>query len=135
MGNDRPVFSGDLKLLRWRRPGKPFDENILNQFALPTIGQTGNLPRNAGIGPGQFMFDLNVTREFRLSDRVRLRSSVEIDNVLNRTVFAFGSEFIDFNALGPSSSPEARQAFLDSFLVPTRTMRPRQMRVGLRLDF
>jgi hypothetical protein len=89
---------------------------------VPQIGQVGNLPRNAGRGPGQFVFDLNVTREISLSERVRLRPSVEFDNVLNKTVFSFGSEFINFSAT-------------DSFLVATRTMRPRQVRLGLRLDF
>jgi hypothetical protein len=55
--------------------------------------------------------------------------------VLNATVFSFGSEFIDFNAFGPTSSPATRQAFIDSFLVPTRTMRPREIRIGIRMDF
>lgn len=135
VGNDRPIFNGDISLLTWRRPGEAFDAAILNQFALPTIGQTGNLPRNAGLGPGQFIFDLNLTREFKVNERVRLRPIAEIDNVLNATVFSFGSEFIDFSAFGPTSTPAARQAFIDSFLVPTRTMRPRQIRLGLRLDF
>jgi hypothetical protein len=135
VGNDRPIFNGDVNLLKWRRPGELLDASILNQFVLPTIGQTGNLPRNAGLGPGQFIFDLNVAREFRVSERVRVRPTAEIDNVLNATVFSFGSEFIDFSALGPTSTPAARQAFIDSFLVPTRTMRPRQIRLGLRLDF
>lgn len=135
VGNDRPIFTGDRSLLKWRSPGQPIDASILNQFALPTIGQAGNLPRNVGTGPGQFIFDLNVSREFKLSDRVRLRPVVEFDNVLNKTVFSFGSEFIDFNAFGPTSSAASRQAFLDSFLVATRTMRPRQIRLGIRLDF
>lgn len=135
IANDRPIFHGDLRLLKWRNPGEPLDVSILNQFVLPTIGQTGNLPRNAGLGPGQFLFDLNVTREFTISARVRLRPVVEFDNILNATVFSFGSEFIDFSAFGPTSSPAARQAFIDSFLVPTRTLRPRQIRLGLRVDF
>jgi len=135
VGNDRPIFNGNTNVLKWRRPGQPIDASILNQFALPTIGQTGNLPRNSGIGPGQFVFDLNVAREFKLTEKVRLRPVAEFDNVLNKTVFSFGSEFIDFNAFGPTSSDATRQAFLDSFLVPTRTMRPRQIRLGLRLDF
>src|SRR5262245_23346429 len=135
VGNDRPIFTGGVSQLKWRRPGEPFDPNILNQFALPTIGQAGNLPRNAGLGPGQFLFDLNIARVFKVSEHIRLRATVEIDNVLNATVFSFGSEFIDFNALGPTSTEVARQAFIDSFLVPTRTMRPRQIRLGLRLDF
>ena len=66
---------------------------------------------------------------------MRLRMMVEFDNVLNATVFSFGSEFIDFNALGPNATPAQRQAFIDSFLVATRTMRPRQVRLGVRFDF
>lgn len=135
VGNDRPIFTGDPRLLHWRSPGDPIDPSILNLFALPTIGQTGNLPRNAGQGPGQFFLDLNVTREFRLSEKMRLRPTVEFDNVLNKTVFSFGSEFIDFNAFAPTATPEQRQAFLDSFLVTTRTLRPRQVRLGIRFDF
>jgi carboxypeptidase family protein len=135
IGNDRPFFSGDLSTLAWRRPGQPIDVSILNQFTQPTIGQTGNLPRNAGAGPGQFIFDLSVSREFKLSDKIRLRPVVEFNNVLNKTVFSFGSEFIDFSAFSPTSSAASRQAFLDSFLVPTRTQRPREIRLGVRLDF
>jgi hypothetical protein len=133
--NDRPIFTGDVSQLKWRRPGNPIDESMLKQFALPSIGQTGNLARNAARGPGQFAFDLQVTREFKVTDRVSLRPVVEFFNVLNKTVFSFGSEFIDFNALGPTSSEAARQAFVDSFLVPTRTMRPREIRLGMRMDF
>jgi hypothetical protein len=135
VGNDRPIFNGDTSVLKWRRPGQPIDASILNQFALPTIGQTGNLARNSAVGPGQFIFDLNVTREIKIAESIKLRPVVEFDNILNKTVFSFGSEFIDFNSLGPTSSEATRQAFLDSFLVPTRTMRPRQIRLGLRLEF
>ena len=92
VSNDRPNRSGDL----------------------PPIGQSGDLPRNAGRGPGLFVFDLNVTRELRVGPLV-VRPSVEFDNVLNKTVFSFGSEFIE--------KP-----------VPMRTMRPRQIRIGLTLS-
>ena len=49
----------------------------------------------------------------------RARLLVEVDNVLNKTVFSFGSEFINLD---------------ESFLVPKRTMRPRQIRVGVKID-
>ena len=123
VGNDRPNYSGDLGLLRWRKPGAPLDPAIREGFSLPPIGQSGNLPRNAGRGPGLFAFDLNVTREFDLK-RSRLSASVEFDNLLNKTVFSFGSEFINF-----TSSAN------DSFLLATRTRRPRQVRVGLKVEF
>ncbi|MEK6333738.1 MAG: TonB-dependent receptor [Acidobacteriota bacterium] len=135
VGNDRPNFTGDLGTLRWRTPGRPADVSIVNQFSLPAIGQSGNLPRNAGTGPAQFVFDLNVTRDFKLSENVHLRPVIEFDNVLNARVFSFGSEFIDFSSFGPTASATTRQNFLDNFLVPTRTMRPRQIRIGVRLDF
>jgi hypothetical protein len=135
VGNDRPIFTGDPKLLQWRSPGDPIDPAILSLFALPAIGQSGTLPRNAGHGPGQFFLDLNITREFRLSEKMRLRPVVEFDNLLNTTVFSFGSEFIDFDGLAPTATPAQRQALLNSFLVTTRTLRPRQVRVGVRFDF
>lgn len=133
--NDRPGYNGDPRLLHARRAEEPIAGALVAALALPAIGQTGNLPRNAGRGPRFRLFDLNVTREFRLSERMRLRPSVEFDNVLNQTVFSFGAEFINFNALRPDATPAQRQAFLDTFLVPTRTLRPRQVRLGLRLDF
>jgi hypothetical protein len=135
VGNDRPIFTGDLSLLHFRQPGEPLNPALLTAFTLPTIGQTGNLPRNAGMGPGIFLFDLNIVREFRISERMRLRPVIEIDNVLNTTPPSFGTEFIDFNGLSPTATPAQRQAFLDSFLVPTRTLRPRQIRFGIRFDF
>jgi len=135
VGNDRPNFNGDLSTLKWRRPGTPADVSMVNQFSLPAIGQAGNLPRNAGTGPAQLIFDLNLTRDFKLSERVHLRPVIEFDNVLNTTVFSFGSEFIDFSAFSPAAPAATRQNFLDNFLAPTRTMRPRQIRIGLRLDF
>jgi hypothetical protein len=135
VGNDRPIFDGDLRLIRSRRPGEALNPALAAAFSLPAIGRTGNLPRNAGRGPALFAFDLNVTREFRLSQRLRLRPNIEIDNPLNKTVHTFGAEFINFNALRPAATAVQRQTFLDSFLVPTHTLRPRRMRVGLRLDF
>ncbi len=133
----RFVFSGtfDLRVLQlspiWRvASGAPFNislggmdrnlDDVSNDrpnvgFTVPPIGQVGNLPRNAGRGPKLFVFDLNVTREIRLG-RMVVRPSVEFDNVLNKTVFSFGSEFI-----GSSD-------------VPRRTMRPRQIRIGIKIS-
>jgi hypothetical protein len=81
------------------------------------------------------LFDLSITHEFQIADGLRLRPLVEFDNVLNKTVFSFGAEFINFNALGPNATAAQRQAFLDSFLLATRTLRQRQVRLGIRLDF
>lgn len=134
VGNDRPLFVGDLKQLRARRRGRAPDAALLDSFALPTIGQTGNLPRNAGLGPGLATFDLSVMRaiNFDGEGRRRLRPMVEFENLLNHPSFSFGAEFINFRAVADAS---ARQTFLNSFLVPQRTLRPRTVRFGLRFDF
>jgi hypothetical protein len=123
VSNDRPNYSGDLRLLKWRKPGDALDPSILEAFSLPPLGQSGNLPRNAGRGPGLFVFDLNVTREFQMKNAT-LRFSIEFDNVLNKTVFSFGSEFINF-ASGSNQG----------LLLATRTGRPRQLQLGLRVEF
>ena len=123
--NDRPNFTGNLNDIRYREPGDPFPTDLINQFSLAPIGSAGNLPRNAGKGPKQFIFDLSVSREIRFSERFRLRPNAEFDNILNARVFTFGSEFIDFSNAANNTE----------FLIPTRTLRPRQIRLGLRLDF
>ena len=135
VSNDRPDFAGDPARIRWRRPGSAPDPALAFAFSPPAIGRTGHLPRNAGRGPALFTFDLNLARDFRVSGRARLRPAVEIGNVLNAAVFTFGAEFINFNALRPDATPAQRRAFLDSFLAPTRTLRQRTVRLGVRLDF
>ncbi len=131
VSTDRPNFSGDLGALVWRERGTAFPQSVFDQFSFAPIGSAGDLPRNAGKGPGLFLFDLKITREFRFSERFRLRPSVEIGNVFNSTVFTFGAEFINLN---PTNSEQVA-SFEQEFLVPSRTMRNRQVRLGLRLDF
>lgn len=131
LGTDRVNFTGDLDDIVWREPGSPFPATLASQFSLQPIGaRSGNLPRNAGRGPSFYTFDLNLTREWRFTERVRFRPMIEFDNILNAAVFSYGAEFIDFSALTASDQEEQ-----DAFLVPTRTYRQRQIRVGFRLDF
>jgi hypothetical protein len=130
VSTDRPIFNGDINDIVWREPGTPFPQELYNQFSLPLIGAiSGNLPRNAGHGPSMYLFDINVSREFRFSERVRFRPAVEVDNVLNARVFNFGSEFINFFGANPTATQQ------NGFLVPTRTYRARDIRIGMRLDF
>jgi hypothetical protein len=127
---DRVIFNGNLRDLVWREPGSPTANELLSQFQLQPIGaRSGNLPRNIGIGPSQYIFDMNISREWRFTERFRLRGNVEMGNLLNMAVFSFGSEFVDF--IGPNASEATRKGFL----VPTRTYRAREIRFGLRFDF
>jgi hypothetical protein len=135
VNSDRPNFSGNLSDIRWRDVNDPVDLNLARAFTLAPIGRAGNLPRNAGIGPSQFIFDLNVNREFRFSERMRLRPQIEFDNILNATVFSFGSEFINYEAVTANPTAAQLEELRAGFLVPTRAFRPRQIRLGVRFDF
>jgi hypothetical protein len=131
LSTDKPTFSGNLADIVWREPGSPIPTALISQFSLQPIGsRSGNLPRNAGTGPSFYTFDLSVTREFRMGERRRLRPVVQFDNILNAAVFSYGSAFINYNGLTVTDST-ART----NFLVPTRTYRPRQIRLGVRFDF
>lgn len=128
VSGDRPNFTGDLNLLKSRKPGESLPAGILDNLSYAPIGSPGNLPRNAGRGPKLFLFDLNLSREFRFSERFRLRPNVEFDNIFNATTFTFSSDFINFNNINTAD-------FQRDFLVPQRTYRPRQIRFGMRFDF
>ena len=134
VGNDRPNFNGNLSDLDFRRFGTTFPTTLANQLSQPTIGSPGNLPRNAGIGPRQYIFDLTVSKQFKFTERFILRPSAEFGNILNMTVFSFGSNFINFDGLNSTNAITQRNA-RNLFLAPTRTVRPRQIRLGLRFEF
>lgn len=122
LGTDRPNFSGDISDIKWREPDSGFPQGLFDRFSLAPIGaKGGNLPRNAGNGPAFFLFDLSVSREFRFGEKMRLRPTVQFDNILNATVFDFGAAFVDYTSA--------------NFLVPSRTFRQRQIRIGMRFDF
>jgi hypothetical protein len=138
LGTDRLNFIGDLGGIVSRAPGSPIPDALISQFSLPPIGaKGGTLPRNAGHGPSFYTFDLSVTREWKLGERIRIRPVAEFNNILNATVFSYGAEFVDFQALrGDGTQPtETQKLARQNFLVPTRTYRQRQIRLGLRFDF
>lgn len=130
VSTDKPNFSGNLDDLVWREPGTIFPQALYDQFSMPLIGSnSGNIPRNAGRGPSMYLFDINVGREFGFTERIRFRPTVEVNNVFNARVFNFGSEFINFFGVNPTPTQQA------GFLVPSRTYRSRDIRLGFRLDF
>ncbi len=124
VGTDRPNFSGNTNQLGWRRLSETLDQNLVAAFSLPTIGSVGNLPRNAGRGPMLHSMNLRASRLFNLGEHRKLTPQVEVFNPLNSTVFNFGAEYVDF---APNS--------LGAFLVPSRTLKARTMRLGLRFEF
>jgi len=139
LGTDRLNFSGNIDEIIFREPGSPVPTELINKFSLQPIGaKSGNLPRNAGTAPSFYTFDLSISREWKFKERFRLRPVIQFDNILNAAVFSYGSEFINFQALrsDPNGTPTAAQLLArENFLVPTRTYRQRQIRLGVRFDF
>jgi hypothetical protein len=160
VSNDRVNFSGNIKDIKWRKQGSPVPTALLSQFSLQPIGgRSGNLPRNAGNGPIFWTLDMRITREWKLTDKMTFRPTVELGNVLNATVLSFGSGFVDYNTFGVQTNPTLtcnpstsiaclppngttiyrqnnKETFeKNEFLIPTRALRPRDIRLGFRLDF
>ncbi|MEO8647676.1 MAG: carboxypeptidase regulatory-like domain-containing protein [Acidobacteriota bacterium] len=134
VSNDRPDFNGNLDDIQWRTFGTSFPASLAAQLTQPVIGSPGNLPRNAGHGPSQYIFDLSLSRQFKFGERFVLRPSAEFGNILNMAIFSFGSNFINFDSLN-SSNAILRKAAEDTFLAPTRTYRARKIRLGIRFEF
>ncbi|MEK7830807.1 MAG: hypothetical protein AAB401_06965, partial [Acidobacteriota bacterium] len=122
--NDRPNFSGNVDSIGWRKLESPLNQTLAEAFSLPTIGTVGNLPRNAGRGPASYTLNLRASRRFQIAESRKLEFQIEAFNPLNSTVFSFGAEFVDYS---PTS--------LSNFLVPPRTVKPRTIRIGLKLEF
>jgi hypothetical protein len=58
-----------------------------NAFVQNAVGTYGNLGRNAVRGPGNFSFDLSLTRTFHMTERLSLQARAEAFNILNHTNF------------------------------------------------
>lgn len=135
LSTDRLNYSGDIRDITFREPGTPFPTELISRFSLQPIGaKGGNLSRNAGTGPSFYTFDLSVARQWKIGERFSIRPNIEFDNILNAAVFSYGAQFIDF--LPNDTTPTAAQLLAyQNILVPTRTFRQRQIRLGLRIDF
>ncbi len=131
---DRPIFLASLESLQWRRPGAQ-DLNPFNAFSLPPIGaSSGSLPRNAGIGPAVSGLDVRMSRQISIGRNMVMSPGIEVKNVLNSAVFSYGAEYVDFSALGMAPTP-TQLARRNDFLVPTRSMSPREIRLTARIQF
>lgn len=135
LSTDRLNYTGDLDDIVFRKPGSPFPTELISRFSLQPIGaKSGNLPRNAGRGPSFYLFDLSVAREWKFKERFKIRPNIEFDNIFNAAVFSYGAQFIDFLPNDTTPTP-AQQLAYQNLLVPTRTYRQRQIRLGIRFDF
>ncbi len=118
--NDRPNFLNNIGRPEWRRPASAPADTIKSQLQLAPIGSSGNLPRNYGRGPGTRTINLRAARTFTTGEHIKIRSSIDVFNLFNNSIFSFGSEFIDRDDA--------------DFLMPRRTQRPRTVQLSLKVS-
>ncbi|MCS6805925.1 MAG: TonB-dependent receptor [Blastocatellia bacterium] len=122
---DRPHYLG-TEPIRYIRPGDTAaSEAATALFRLATIGSNGTLGRNAGRGPANAWFNLRVSRKIQINERFRLRPWVDIYNVLNKANFLMNGFY------GPLDTRND----LSVFLQPRAARKPRNIDVGIRLEF
>ena len=96
-------------------------------YKAPVAGQWGDAGRNSIIGPGQFVFNGQLQRSFRLKDRYNLDFRVDSTNLLNHVVFT------TWNAtLNPGPNPALNSPL---FGIPQGTNAMRSLQTTIRLRF
>jgi outer membrane receptor protein involved in Fe transport len=122
--NDRARLIGDPHVdnptaARW------FNTAAFAQNPVVTgVATDGTSPRNFLYGPGYWAVDLGLSRDFNLTERVRLRFRAEATNAFNHV-----------NLGTPGSAVPANGSTSASFGVITSAGAMRRMQFGLRLTF
>jgi hypothetical protein len=110
------------------RYGSPLPFNILTgndrNFDTNVNDRPVGVGRNAGEGFDFATLDLRLSRNFRVTERIRIEAIAEGFNLLNRANYQLPN-----NVFGTGTSP------LPSFGRPTAAADPRQIQFGLRLSF
>ncbi len=94
-------------------------------FALPTAGTYGNLGRGTLTGPGLADVDLSLFKNTTITERTNLQFRAEVFNVSNRANYGPPNTTV-FS--GAAISPSAG-------LITTTATSPRQIQLGLKLNF
>jgi hypothetical protein len=104
-------------------PGRYFDPSA---FCLQPAGFYGSLGRNTLTGPGIVMLNPSLSKQFSVTDRIRLQFRAELFNALNHPNFAIPSQRTVFSSSGPVSS---------AGLITATTTSSRQLQLGLKATF
>jgi hypothetical protein len=91
-------------------------------FAAPGIAQFGNVRRNQYSGPGEFLSDMSIFKNFEITERVKAQFQAEFFNVFNHPIYANPSSCIDCGGNGIINSLEANSQM-------------RQFQMGFRVTF
>ena len=70
--------------------GRPVSRRIGQQsgaFSRPQVGTFGNIHRNQFTGPGEFMSDMSIFKNFSITESVKAQFQAEFFNVFNHPVY------------------------------------------------
>ena len=106
-------------------------------FSAPAYGAVGNLSRNSLTGPGYSDVDLSLTKNTRLTERLRAQFRAEVFNVLNRTNLQTPTPtvFTSGPTQGTVVSQTAPVVVSPTAGVVTSAATSRQIQLGLKLLF
>src|SRR5437660_12649788 len=117
-------FNNQTRKVVYFTPVAPLTANGVTNgaFTRPQIASFGNVRRNSFTGPGEFMSDMSIFKNFSITERVKAQFQAEFFNVFNHPVYATPSSCIDCAGNGIITGLEFDSAV-------------RQMKLGLRVTF
>ena len=110
--------------------GGPADYFTLDAFTPPRPGELGNYGRNTLIGPGLAQWDMGLTKNTQLSERLRLQFRTEAFNMLNRVNFASPG-----NSAGNQIFNRSGELIRSATVLEKTVTTSRQLQFGLKLIF
>jgi len=126
---DSPYFVVDpvteVKSYDCHAPGDPTTQLLVTQsgpFSAPGIAQFGNVHRNQYSGPGEFLSDMSIFKNFTITESVKAQFQAIFFNVFNHPIYANPSSTIDASGNGIINSLEANSQM-------------RQFQMGFRVTF
>jgi hypothetical protein len=134
-----PVLSGfQLSPVFSWNSGHPFnllagaDVNGDNHF---TNDRPPGAPRNSGLGPNYFTFDMRLARTFRLGEQRTLRFTVEGFNLTNRTNYSRVNNIVGPAFSAPFNVHGTANLYPNQPLAFTSALPKREIQLGARFEF
>jgi hypothetical protein len=117
-------FNNQTRQVVYFTPVAPLATNgaVSGPFSRPQIGTFGNIQRNSFTGPGEFLSDMSIFKNFTITEQVKAQFQAEFFNVFNHPIYANPNNCIDCGGNGIINSLEANSQM-------------RQFQMGFRVTF
>jgi hypothetical protein len=117
-------FDNQNRQVVYFKPVAPLATNgaVSGPFTRPQVGTFGNIQRNSFTGPGEFLSDMSIFKNFTITEQVKAQFQAEFFNVFNHPVYANPNSCIDCSGNGIINSLEANSQM-------------RQFQIGFRVTF